>query len=285
MSILPIHFPRHLGISRFFLLCVFYCMSLGLGLSGVPQPPCVFYGQARDEYGCPYVSDAEVILRVEGRVCSRWPILGMLTPGVNFKLSLALDDGSTEPYASYAAHPGQKVTISVLTNGRERSIMETRVLEAGQAGDMIGIYVTAGSDVNADGLPDQWQQMLVDGSGGLLSDFNQVLPGDDFDGDGVSNRDEYLSGTYAFLNDDFLRVEEMANLPNRTVRLSFLTTRGFTYQIYAADQTTADWRPVALSLSEASGAPLYNAVVGDGNFLSVYVEMTGAVQFYRLSAQ
>lgn len=287
MSISPIHFPCGLRLRPLLLLWVAYRLALGVDYAGVPQPPCVFYGQARDEYGIPYVRDAEVILRVEGRVCSRWPILGTLAAGVNFKLPLALDDGTAAPYASYAAHPGQTVTISVRTQGGERSIMETRALAVGQAGDLIGIYVTCGTSANGDGLPDAWKQMLVDYSGGALTNIAQVRPGDDFDGDGVSNLDEYRAGTYAFLKDDYLKVAELAGLPNGKVRLRFLTTRGISYRIYAASQAGADaaWHPVPLTLSEADGAASYDAVVGDGNFLSVYVGMTEMIQFYRLTAQ
>ncbi len=262
-------------------------LALGVCQAGVPQPPCVFYGEARDAYGLPYVSDAEVILRVEGRECCRWPIMGTLAPGVNFKLSLELDSGTATPYASYAAHPGQAVTISVLAPGGERPIMETRALAAGQAGDLIGVYVTTGTDANTNGLPDEWDQMLVDCSNGALTNISQVRPEDDMDGDGVSNRDEYRGGTYAFLGDDYLKLEDPATLPNGKLRLRFLTTRGFSYQVVAASHAGADasWLPVPLTLSEADDAVSYNAVVGDGNYLSVYVKTTDPVRFYRLAAQ
>lgn len=60
----------------------------GLGRAELPQPSCVFYGEARDEYGSPYTTNAQVVLRVQGVECSRWTIMGMLAPGVNFKLPL-----------------------------------------------------------------------------------------------------------------------------------------------------------------------------------------------------
>ena len=287
MSISHVRRPGGLCLRPLVLLFIACHLALGVCHAGVPQPPCVFYGQARDEYGNPYLRDAEVVLRVEGRECSRWPILGMLAPGVNFKLSLALDDGTAAPYASYAAHPGQAVKISVRTQGKERPIIEARALAVGQSGDVIGIYVTCGTDSNADGLPDEWEQMLVNNSGGTLTDISQVRPGDDFDGDGVSNLDEYRARTYAFLKDDYLKVEEMGRAANGKLRLRFLTTLGINYSIHAASRSGPDavWQSVPLTLSDDGDAVAYDSVVGDGNYVSVYVGITETVQFYRIAAQ
>jgi hypothetical protein len=287
MRFSSIHFCGGLRVKPLFLMLAACGWALGFGHCGVPQPPCVFYGQARDEYGYPYLRDAEVILRIQGRVCSRWPILGMLAPGVNFKLPLELDDGATTSYASYAAHSGQTVTISVRAQGGERPIIETAIPTVGQSGDLIGIYTTTGTDTDGDGLPDAWEQILIENSGGALTDVTQVLGQDDFDADGVSNLDEYRAGTYAFLQDDFPKVEEVTRLTNGKVRLRFLTTPGISYRAYQATQlgTDAVWNPVRLTLTEADGATSFDAVVGNGNFVSVYVGAAESIQFYRLVAQ
>jgi hypothetical protein len=287
MNFSSLHSCGGLRLKPHFLMLAACWWSLSVGYSGVPQPPCVFYGQARDQYGYPYLRDAEVILRIQGRVCSRWPILGMLSPGVNFKLPLELDDGTTTSYASYAAHPGQTVTISVRAQGGERPIIETAIPTVGRSGDLIGIYLTTGTDADGDGLPDAWEQMLIENSGGTLTDIVQVLGEDDFDGDGVSNLDEYRAGTYAFLPDDFPKVEETTRLTNGRLRLRFLTTPGITYRAYRSTQLgeNAAWNPVPLTLTEDDGAISYDAVVGNGNFVSVYVGADESIQFYRLVAQ
>ncbi|MBN2703660.1 MAG: leucine-rich repeat domain-containing protein [Pontiellaceae bacterium] len=51
------------------------------------------------------------------------------------------------------------------------------------------------SDADADGIPDQWEQQVIEASDGAFSDASQVNPEDDFDGDGVSNYAEYVAGT------------------------------------------------------------------------------------------
>lgn len=70
--------------------------------------------------------------------------------------------------------------------------------EAWRASTVIGtpgVLNTASADRDADVLPDAWEQQIVDASGGVFTHASQVLPGDDFDLDGVSNLDEFLLGT------------------------------------------------------------------------------------------
>lgn len=52
------------------------------------------------------------------------------------------------------------------------------------------------TDVDDDGLPDSWEQQIIDHnqSDGITS-IQDVLPGDDFDGDGYSNLEEYQAET------------------------------------------------------------------------------------------
>jgi hypothetical protein len=253
----------------------------------VPQPACLFYGEVRDEYGIPYLDGAEVILRVDGRECSRWPVQGILAPAVNFKLALELDAGSGVPYAAYAARPGQPLRLWVRTPTGERPVMETRALAVGQPGELIAVYVSTGTDTDGDGLPDEWEQQLVENSNGALRHLLEVRPEDDLDGDGVSNGDEYRGGTYAFLGDDFLAIEEMATVVGGQLRLRFLTTRGITYRVDATRQLGGEiaWQRQPFALTESEGALSHDALVGDGFYVSVYVRISEAHHFYRLVAQ
>tara|TARA_Y100001934_G_scaffold231741_1_gene280066 strand:- start:337 stop:693 length:357 start_codon:yes stop_codon:yes gene_type:complete len=65
------------------------------------------------------------------------------------------------------------------------------------------------------------------GQGKSLKDIN---PGDDTDGDGMSNIDEYISGNYAFDKDDGLRLDIVKKQENGTV-LEFMGIQGRTYTI------------------------------------------------------
>ncbi|HOY58074.1 MAG TPA: hypothetical protein PK640_08040, partial [Verrucomicrobiota bacterium] len=79
-------------MNRFLLNSTLALLGLGLALiaprshAGLPQPLCVFYGQARDGYGLPYRADADVILLRGTNEIARQTINGSLAPGVNFAL-------------------------------------------------------------------------------------------------------------------------------------------------------------------------------------------------------
>ncbi len=52
------------------------------------------------------------------------------------------------------------------------------------------------NDFDNDGLPDDWEQQIIDADGGdAIATVQGVLPSEDFDGDGATNSEEYAAGT------------------------------------------------------------------------------------------
>lgn len=102
-------------------------------------------------------------------------------------------------------------------------------------------------DADADGLPDAWERRLVDAlPGDALGRIEDVFPDDDFDGDGASNRDEYLAGTDAVSGASYLRLRVQAFTANAVV-LEFEAVPGRSYRVEAkaALDEAATWRTVA----------------------------------------
>ncbi|OGV73160.1 MAG: hypothetical protein A3K18_01655, partial [Lentisphaerae bacterium RIFOXYA12_64_32] len=64
------------------------------------------------------------------------------------------------------------------------------------ASDAATLTVTTGTDTDTDGLPDAWEQQIVDDdpSDAILA-ITDVLPTDDYDGDNETNATEYANGT------------------------------------------------------------------------------------------
>jgi hypothetical protein len=275
------------------LLAALALVGWGLGQfpsavhAGLPQPMCVYYGQARDGYGLPYRTNAEVILRRGTNEIARHTIRGALRPGVNFALNVHLDDGRTATsYSPKALHSGELVSIVVRDSGSERTIMENQAVPpVGQPGELILRNVTAAEDADGDALPDAWEWELIAWSEGWLHSLTEVRGGDDFDGDGMSNWMEYQAGTFPFLNNDYLAIEQSALTPNGRLRLTLLSVAGKAYSVQCATNLTAAvWTPCPFGLDDTGPLQLTPGE-GTGNWFSLYLAIEEPARFFRLSVE
>ena len=280
ITCLSIHAPR---FTLYALTLLLPCTLVG----GLPQPMCVYYGQALDGYGLPYRTNAQVLLYHGANVIASQTIAGSLTPGVNFALYVHLDDGrSPVPYSSRALRSGDIVSIMVRDPEGLKTIMENQAVPTvGQPGDLVMINATAAEDLNRDGLPDPWEQELINWSGGALRTLADVHPGDDFDGDGMTNLQEYRAGTFAFLDYDYLFIEQYDRTPNNRLRLTFLSVPGKVYSVgYAANITDSAWQASPLALSDTDPFK-QTPVEGTGDWLSLYVPIDASNWFFRLDVR
>lgn len=275
-----------------FLLTILAIAGAGLlppgkVLAGLPQPMCVYYGQALDGYGLPYRANADVILYHGTNEIARQTITGSLTPGVNFALYVHLDDGSSSgAYSRRALHVGDVVSIMVRDKDGLKTIMENQVVPpVGRPGELVLIHATAADDLDRDGLPDQWERELIDWSGGALSTLTDVNGGDDFDGDGMTNLQEYRAGTFAFLDFDYLFIEQFECTPGDRLRLTLLSVAGKVYSVVCTtDPLAGVWQPSPTATTDSSafqGAP----VEGTGDWLSLYVPIGGPAWFFRVEVR
>jgi hypothetical protein len=264
----------------FALVLLVQCVSL----AGLPQPMVVYYGQAKDGFGWPYAENATVILLRGTNECARHNVAGSISPGVNFVLSVPLDDGrDTNRYVATAVRTGEVVTIVVDDWYGRKAIMESPVPAVTQPGDMILVNVTAASDADADGLPDEWEQELIDW--GLRPEYSSIWDinaGDDYDGDTQSNGDEYGAGTFAFLDYDYFFIEHYTLLPIGRARLEFLSVNGKVYTVQSTTNLVAKaWADSPYAFSETGGFQT-GPVEGDGDWLSFYVPVFGPHRMWRL---
>jgi hypothetical protein len=108
---------------------------------------------------------------------------------------------------------------------------------------------------------------------------------DDFDGDGMSNRAEYLAGSFPFLDYDYLRVEQSTLTPNGRLRLTFLSVPGKSYSVLCTTNLAQPvWAPCAFALSDTSALQTLPAE-GNGGWFSLYLPVAEPTRFFSLSAE
>jgi len=131
------------------------------------------------------------------------------------------------------------------------------------------------ADKDNDRLPDSYEQLIADANpdDDILSPA-EVLAGDDFDGDGSSNRAEYLMGTNPTDSRSCLRLRCARGVDSETV-LSWPSVKGKIYRLLYTRGLQNGWHV------------LTQPVLGTGDWIE-YRDGEAAnepLRFYRLEAE
>ena len=215
-----------------------------------PTPHHLIFGLVRGELGDPIsVTNAQVILTTSAGVQVKTALIPDLAPGLNYRLTVPLDSGLTaDPYKPTALQPTVPFRLSV-------KIGTTTYLPIEMAGDYrnLGLpakethlNLTLGEDSDGDGLPDAWERAIIAALGGNLT-LADIGPEFDSDGDGMSNVDEYLAGTYAFDNQDGFSLK-IKGSNGAAALLEFMAIGGRTYSIHASPDLL-QWTPVPFRMA------------------------------------
>ncbi len=225
---------------------IFAAATLSAALSAAAFPPAphhTLYGQVRNQWGDPISTiPGDVYLETPTGTQLHTALLSELTPGVNYELQVPMDSGTApDLYQPTALRPffqyrlkvviGQTVYVPIEMAGNFSQI--------GQPSQKSRIDLTLGVDSDGDGLPDAWEQSLIAVFGGTLA---SIRPNDDTDGDGLTNLQEYLAGTYAFDPDDGFQLS-IAEVTAEASRLEFTAIRGRHYSLQVSSDLRA-WSPV-----------------------------------------
>ena len=132
---------------------------------------------------------------------------------------------------------------------------------------------------------------------GLGKTIADIRPGDDADGDGLSNLNEYLAGTYAFDPADGFTLS-IRGTPGAGAGLEFTAVRGRTYTVVASnDFQSWDAQSFVLQGDAPGASPRRSFTVADGRTRLVRIwtrpttgqpsaaDPEAPYKFYRLQVQ
>jgi hypothetical protein len=208
-----------------------------------PAPHHTLYGMVRNQFGDPInITPSDVYLETPSGTQLRCSVVNGLEPGANYRLEVPMDSGTAaDLYKPTALKPFFQFKLMVQIGQTPYLPIEMAgsFAQIGQPGLKSRIDLTLGVDSDGDGLPDAWEQALIALYGGTLASIN---PNDDTDGDGISNLNEYLAGTYAFDPSDGFRLS-LTRVNADSSQMEFLAIRGRSYTIQASSNLQ-QWTPV-----------------------------------------
>ena len=247
-----------------------------------PAPHHQFHGSVRDEYGSP-INDptAEVILETASGVEFKTTIFPGREPGENYRLEVPMDAGiAADLYKPTALRPQMPFQIKVVIAGVTYLPIEMSgdVSQLGRPGKRTLLNLTLGQDTDGDGLPDAWERLIN-------PDISKVNPEDDSDGDKLSNRHEYLAGTYAFDPDDGFSLVIKRFNEGRPV-IGFTVIRGRNYVIQGSENLDA-WKTLSFSVGPAPTALQESYSATDIRQLEAEVHLAEGerLKFFRLQVR
>lgn len=219
-----------------------------------PAPFHTLYGMVRDENGQALdVEGAQVVFYKSGVEVMRSDVQTTNLLDQNYQLRLRMDmqRPGTSSYTNLANTSGLSFSLGVILHDVVYYPIEMSAPRPlGKPGQRVRLDLTLGVDSDGDGIPDAWEQSQLYAGG--------VVPGDngwdlsllnrdgDFDGDGTSNWQEYIAGTFAADPTDYLALQIIAPLASH-VQLRFFSIYGKTYSLESSTDLQT-WKAASLYL-------------------------------------
>ncbi len=254
-----------------------------------PAPHHRFYGSVRNEYGHPITSeDAEIIFETSSGRVIKTSISDYLPAGTNYRLEVPMDAGLIDrKHKPTAMRPQMPFTIRVNIGARTFLPIEMLIddnSKMGLAGQKTLLNLTLGEDADGDGLPDAWERELMQ----RMKDLDDVDPNGDADGDGLTNLEEYISGNYAYDDENEFTLDVVGFNESSAV-LEFMAIRGRDYTVYVSSNLT-DWTPTTFRMPDSAEPNVSYQHYRAQDVRAVRVEVPslgdeGKLQYFKLLVQ
>ncbi len=252
-----------------------------------PAPYHTVHGLVRDEQGRPLASQEGTVhlLGASNQQIVYAPVGAAVGPGENYILRVPIDSATdARLYQVNATRPALPFTIRVVIKGVVHVPIEMTgaTWTMGKAAQNTRLDLTLGVDSDGDGLPDAWEQRLIDSDeSGRLKSLADVRPEDDADSDGFTNLQEYLIGTYALDLLDALKLEVVATTEEAT-QLEFTAITGRSYRLRSSTDAVT-WTHESFAI-EPGGELSGRWQADDIRLLNVFVprDATTPTKLFRL---
>lgn len=196
------------------VVLVFLCFLPYHALAGIPEPGIIIYGQVRDGMGS-LITDGEIswtfTLPGDGDPLTVGTELSEIRgPGGPFSYKILIPCETAVPGFPVSDNAIPLSSEPVIYNITaqvtlpEITLTDSMEISIEDRGSINKIFVMGELiDDDGDGLPDGWEQKIViDDPNDNITSVDDVMPTDDYDGDGFSNIREFLSDSDAAYNLD-----------------------------------------------------------------------------------
>lgn len=249
--------PRY-RIEKRRLLCALMLL-FGSALQAFPPAPHhTLYGLVRDEWGDPLtLTGAEIIFTTAEGAVRTADIIPGLREGVNYEIHLPIDSmSSAQIYDPTALVEGVPFLVEVRINGVDYLPLEMtgQLPLIGAPAESTQLNLTIGEDSDGDGLPDLWEALVIAMYGGGLT-LETLTGSGDIDGDGLSNRLEYIAGTFAWDPMDRPQLTLLSMDSAGASEVEFEAINGRSYTLHASNDMKV-WIQVNFSVhgEDAAGS-------------------------------
>lgn len=275
-------------IASFLFLSLIIASSFGEALAFPPAPYYSIYGNVRDEHGQLIPANGStVVFFYKAAEHSRYSITSLGLSDYNYEIRMKMDmnRSGTSVYDSLAVNSGVAYTLAIDIGGVLHYPIEISTPPTvGDPADRRRLNLTLGVDTDKDGLPDAWEKAQLFNAGLPTTNLSLISPSGDFDKDGISDRQEYLSGTYATDAADFFFLR-IVSLTDQDTVVDFYGITSKTYSIEASTDMVS-WAPVNFSM-QAGGSKISSHVATDVGVVRAYIPTSIAAKkiFYRVKIQ
>jgi len=253
--------------------------------------PFTFAGRIVDYAHVAYGSDTVVEVRVkakDGTLLAKTTTATYGNTAFNYAVNVPLSSQSVSGHVKY----GDAVVFEFVDpDGRIYSgIVAAGDATIGKPGDYRKVNVILATDSNGDGVPDEYVETLEYMM--WLHGIATYDPDADYDGDGQSNKHEYIAGSNPFDKTDTFSVREMAEKEGCEDYVAFkvLVSQGRTYTVSTTgklDKDVTEWTTGSFSVADPSAALQTRLSTGpaETGYRVIFVKKNGPQRFWQLKVE